>query len=166
AATAHGRLQLRGQRLQPGHAEAAALGEPPMSAGELQACLARLCVDAAFRRLFELEGAATVAGYRLTAGEQEALLGIDRGQLAAFAAGLRAKRRAQLERGYPLLGRALPPAEQDRWFNRFHDLHPADPGDSPIEARLRFGRFLEAALAGDPKAPPYASDLARYERLR
>jgi hypothetical protein len=137
-----------------------------MSAAEMQACMGRLCVDGSFRRLFELEGAATLVGYRLTAGEQEALLAIDRRRLAEFAGGLRAKRQEQLGRGYPLLARALPPSEQKRWFDRFYDLHPADPGDSPLEGRLRFGRFLEESLSGDPDAPPYASDLARYERLR
>jgi hypothetical protein len=137
-----------------------------MSAAEMQACLARLCVDDSFRRLFELEPEAALAGYRLAAGEGEALRGIDREGLARFAACLKQKRRGPLERAYPLLFRAVAAAEMDRYHDRFFALHPADPADSPFAGRLKFGRFMEESLASDAAAPRYASDLARYERLR
>ena len=63
-----------------------------MSMAEMQACLARLYVDRAFRRLFALEPETVLREYRLSAEEAEALRALDGNALERFARSLRSKR--------------------------------------------------------------------------
>jgi hypothetical protein len=136
-----------------------------MSVAEMQACLARLYVDGAFRRLFALEPETVLGEYRLSAEEAQALRELDSPALERFARSLKSKRRRRFVATYPLLfGLASPAVE--RYYDRYYQLYPARRGGSFVTELLEFGRFMEDCLATDDEAPPFASDLARYERLR
>jgi hypothetical protein len=137
-----------------------------MSVAEFQACLSRLYLSAPFRRVFQLEPDAALAGYELNDAEKSALLGVDRDELRRVADSLLAKRRADLERGFPLLFGMLNAAVVERWVERYHAIHADVPGVPHTERWIQFGRFMEATLGGAAEAPPFAGDLARYERLR
>jgi hypothetical protein len=136
-----------------------------MSMAEMQACLARLYVDRAFRRLFAIEPETVFAQYRLSGEEAQALRDLDRPALERFARSLKSKRRRRFVATYPLLFGLGSPAV-DRYYDRYYQLYPARPGGSFVAELLEFGRFMEECLATDDEAPPFASDLARYERLR
>jgi hypothetical protein len=135
-----------------------------VSAFEVQSFLARLYVDESFRRLFDLEPAPLLEQYRLTGTERDELLGLDRQAVDRFARGLRRKRMGRLMRAFSLLSGHLDRALVRHYADRFYDLHPDDATQSPREQICRLGRFLEESLADDPDAPPYAADLAAYER--
>jgi hypothetical protein len=136
-----------------------------MSIAEMQACLARLYVERAFRRLFALEPETALGEYRLSAEEAQALRDLDRPALDRFARSLKSKRRRRFVATYPLLFGLASPAV-DRYYDRYYQLYPARRGGSFVAELLEFGRFMEDCLATDGEAPPFASDLARYERLR
>lgn len=131
----------------------------------MQDCLARLYVDGAFRRLFALEPETVLGGYGLSAEEAQALRDLDRAALERFARSLKSKRRRRFVATYPLLF-GLASAAVDRYYDRYYQLYPARRGGSFVAELLEFGRFMEECLATDDEAPPFASDLARYERLR
>lgn len=133
-----------------------------MSAAELQACAARLYVDATYRRLLGRDPGAALAEYRLTDEEQEALLGLDRERLELFASTLKQKRRSRLEEAYPALFRLQPP-DFAFYCDRYFQLRLAWPEGSPAEDAFAFGRFMADTLAATEEAPPWAADLARYE---
>jgi hypothetical protein len=135
-----------------------------MSNGEMQACLARLLVDEPFRRLLDADADAVLGGYILSAEEQQALLGIDRGQMHDFAASLIAKRRKRVERAYPMLFALIGPV-MARCYARFYHLYPAKPGQAYSQDVLDFGAFMEETLSDLDGVPAYASDVAKYERL-
>jgi len=130
----------------------------------MQACLARLYVDEPFRRWLLAERAAALEGYFLSPDERAALLSIDSGQLDDFAASLVAKRRKRVEHAYPMLF-ALDTPILRRCYSRFHHLFPSRPGDAPEQDILAFGTFMQETLPAIDLLPPYASDLAKYERL-
>ena len=134
-----------------------------MSLGEMEACLARIYVDEPFRRLFYLEPSKTLAEYLLTEQERAALQGIDRKMLEFFAGSLKSKRRKRVQRAYPILFRILG-ARMDRYYARYYQLHPAKPNHSGQQDPADFGAFMEETLARAEDAPPYAADVARYER--
>lgn len=135
-----------------------------MSVAEMQACLARLYVDDPFRKLFFLDQAAACEGYRLTEAEETALAGLDAKTVGFFAGSLKRKREGKIKSTYPLLYR-LNPAEIRRYYDRFYQLYPARPNVPYREDILQFGRFMEATLATAETVPPYAGDVAKYERL-
>ncbi|WP_165422926.1 glycosyltransferase [Ktedonosporobacter rubrisoli] len=135
-----------------------------MSIAEMQACLARLYVDDSFRMLFDLAPEASLDAYKLTDEEIAALKGIDKKMLQRFAASLKAKRRERLKYVYPLLFH-LPGIDINRYFTRFYHLYPAKPHDSTLSRIQEFGSFMEQCLTTDEDTPPYASEIARYERL-
>ena len=135
-----------------------------MSIAEMQACLARLYVDDTFRQLFYLEADTTLAGYKLTEEETTALKNIDQKMLDLFAAGLKTRRKKKFQATYQLLFQ-LNKAEMDRYFDRYYQLYPARPGQALLTQILEFGEFMEQTVAGDTEMPPYAADVARYERL-
>src|SRR5262245_41905094 len=135
-----------------------------MSLPEMQACLARLYVDRTARRLFALEPETVLAEYGLAADEAQALRALDLAALERFARSLRGKRRRRFAATYPLLfGLESPVVE--RYYNRYYQLYPARPGGAYASELLEFGRFVEECLAAEDEAPPFASDLAQYERL-
>ena len=135
-----------------------------MSIAEMQACLARLYVDDTFRQLFYRDTNTTLADYKLTQAETTALKSIDRKMLDLFAAGLKTRRKKKFQATYQLLFQ-LNKAEMDRYFDRYYQLYPARPGQSTLTQILEFGEFMEQTVATDTDLPPYAADVARYERL-
>lgn len=135
-----------------------------MSAAEMQAYLARLYVDDSFRELSRLAPERTLAGYKLTEAEREAVRGLDASRLGFFATSLKNKRKQKLTQSYPALFR-LDAVWMDRYYDRYAQLYPARPEETVYDDILSFGRFMEDTLAGDPDFPPYASEVAKYERL-
>jgi hypothetical protein len=81
-----------------------------------------------------------------------------------FAHSLIAKRRRRVELAYPLLFAIDGPTIR-RYYARFYQLHPMTPQHGPGKDIDWFGAFLEGSLVGATHLPPYASDLAKYERL-
>lgn len=134
-----------------------------MSVNELQACLARIYVDETFRTLYYRDPAAALSGYRLAEAEQHALASLDRRLLEVFADSLRRKRMKILEVAFPILfsiGR-----EEILWYyRRFFQLYPIHEHRSAYRDVVDFGRFIEESLVGAETMPPYASDVAKYER--
>lgn len=135
-----------------------------MSAGEMQSFLARLYVDAPFRRLFHMDPASLLADYRLDAAEAQTLRGLDARMLDYFSASLLHKRRKRVEHAYPLLFRLDRPA-MEHLFDRFHQLFHASPRQTVVQDALAFGEFLEQSVVDTPPWPDFCADLARYERL-
>ena len=136
-----------------------------MSLGEMQACLARLYVDESFRRLCALDPGA-LREYRLAPDEEQALRTLDRGQLENFARSLRNKRRRRAERAYPITvpcwtprdGALLRPV-----LSIARGQHAAAAHLSGCDRFRRVHRGIADGSAG--VVPPYARDLARFERL-
>lgn len=135
-----------------------------MSAAEMQACLARLYVDDAYRKLFDLAPETPMDDYQLTHDELAALKSIDKKMLNHFAAVLKGKRREKFQTAYPLLFK-VPGIDINRYYNRFYHLYSAKPHEPFLSQALVFGEFIEDCLAAETDIPSYASDLARYERL-
>lgn len=135
-----------------------------MSVAEMQACLARLYVDDAYRKLFHLAPETPESDYQLTQDELHALQNIDKKMLNLFAHQLKAKRKEKLRSAYPLLF-VLPCIDIDRYYNRFYHLYPAKPHEPFLAQALAFGEFMEESLAAETEIPPYACELARYERF-
>jgi hypothetical protein len=135
-----------------------------MSAAEMQAYVARLYVDDTFRQLSELAPELTLAGYKLTAAEQEAVCGLDRPMLAFFAASLKSKRKNKVLQAYPALFR-MDAATMDRYYDRYVQLYSARPEETVFDDIVAFGHFIAATLDGDPDLPAFASEVAHYERV-
>ncbi|MDI6103347.1 Os1348 family NHLP clan protein [Actinoplanes sp. NEAU-A12] len=134
-----------------------------MTTSELQACLARLYVDDAFRELFLRWPEAALQGYELDPVEDRAVRGLDVAALRFFAASLRNKRVKRFRHAYPALF-ALGHPHVDRLAARYHQVCGDDGRLGIHEDILAFGRFIERCAAGDDILPPYVSDLARFER--
>jgi hypothetical protein len=130
----------------------------------MQSFLARLYVDAPFRRLFHADSDSLLAEYELDGAEKQALLGLNAGMLDYFAASLLHKRRKRVEHAYPLLFRLNRPA-MERLFARFHQLFHARPRQTVIQDALDFGEFVEQSVVDTAPWPEFCPDLARYERL-
>ena len=135
-----------------------------MSIGEMQACLARLYVDESFRRLFRLDPAATIEGYRLGDAESMALRNLDPRVLDHFARSLIGKRRRRMERAYPLLF-AIDGREMRHYYARFYHVHPAQPYEDEHQTIIDFGLFMEESLPQVAHLPAYTAEVAKYERL-
>jgi len=135
-----------------------------MSIGEMQACLARLYVDEPFRRLLHIEPEKALEEYGLTPDESAALQGIDRKMLEYFAASLRNKRKKRIQRAFPMTFK-LDRVKIERYYRRYYQLHTARPHQLPHQDVMEFGAFMEESFAQADDLPPYAADLARYERL-
>jgi hypothetical protein len=135
-----------------------------MGIGEMQACLARLCVNEPFRKLFYVDPTAALDGYGLTREESDALREVDRNMLDLFANSLVGKRGKRVEQAYPLLF-AHHGAAMWRCYSRFYQLYPARPSQPRYQDVVDFGMFLEETLPQVENVPAYATDLARYERL-
>jgi hypothetical protein len=134
-----------------------------MSVAETQAALARLYADGAFRAWFEHAPADALAKYDLTDSERAAIESVDRKMLAMFADALRGKWRGRIVPAFPLSAAVCGDKVND-YFDRYYDLHPAQPGMSSTEQIIAFGRFLAETIAVDRSLPAYAADLCRYER--
>jgi hypothetical protein len=135
-----------------------------MSVAEMQACLARLYTEDAYRKLFELAPEASFQGYLLTDEEKQVLLGLDKKLLSYFAASLKMKQQERLRSAYPATFHLLEGPIR-RYVNRFFELYPTKPHEDASTRMVDFGTFIEQCLATDDAAPPYASEVAKYERL-
>lgn len=135
-----------------------------MSVAEMQACLAQLYVDDAFRKLFYLEPETTLKEYKLTQKESDAIKGINREMLDVFAEVLKRKRKKRFQAAYPLLFRLVGEGI-NRYFERYYRLYLAKPNESTSQQMLFFGEFMEQSLSCDEDYPPYTSELAQFERL-
>jgi glycosyltransferase involved in cell wall biosynthesis len=81
------------------------------------------------------------------------------------ARSLKGNREAKLRAHFPLLYQCVPEPQMRRHCSRFSELDSEHPYEPLSAALARFGLFMEETLATDPDAPPYAADVARYERL-
>ena len=133
-----------------------------MTVAETQAALARLSTDETYLSWFELAPETALDKYVLTEQERATIKGIDRKLLRTFAASVKAKRRKKIVGAFPLCQKVCH-EQTSRYFDRYYDLHPAEPG-VPTEVQVAsFGRFLADCLAADPSAPAYAAALCRFE---
>lgn len=135
-----------------------------MSVAEMQAYLARLYTSDPFRKLFELDPDITLSDYTLADDEINALKQIDIQMLNLFAGTLKNKRKKRVLAAYPLLFK-LAGVNMQKYYNRYYNLYPAKPHEESLPQVVAFGEFMEQSLATDEDAPPYSSDLVRYERL-
>jgi len=133
-----------------------------MTVADMQAALARISADEAYRSWFELAPEAALDKYSLTESERSALKSIDTKLMGIFAASLKSKREHWITKAFPLC-RQVCGEQLARYFGRFYDLHPAEPGVDWAAQVASFGRFLADCLAVDPSVAPYAVDLCRYE---
>ena len=135
-----------------------------MSLVEMHSVLARLYVDGTFLESFCAGPGQALARYDLTPREATALAGIDRDAIRKYAASLRSKTRARFEHAYRLL-LALDAAAFHKYYLRFYELRPIRPYESFSGPTAELGQFLERSFADNPEVPPYAAELARYQRL-
>ncbi len=135
-----------------------------MSIPEMQACLARLYLDELFRRLLARDPESALQAYGLSAEEEAAIRELDATRLEFFATSLKNKRRKRIARAFPLLFRVAAD-EVEHQYNRYHALYMPKSRRSIHQDVLDFGEFIEDSLAIAPGIPPWACDVARYERL-
>ncbi|HEY2295250.1 MAG TPA: hypothetical protein VGM86_31490 [Thermoanaerobaculia bacterium] len=130
----------------------------------MHSVLARLYVDGAFLESFCAGPDQALARYDLTPRETAALTGIDRDAIRKYASSLRMKTEGRFENMYRLL-LTLAADAFHKYYLRFFELRtirPYETFDGPI---VELGQFLESSFAGNPEVPPYAAELARYQRL-
>ncbi|WP_166427280.1 PqqD family peptide modification chaperone [Nonomuraea mesophila] len=135
-----------------------------MTMAETQAALARLYVDEAFRGWFAHAPDEALRKYELTEPEKDTLKAIDKKMVALFAQTLRDKRRGRLVATFPLTSRVCGREIVGRYFERYYDLHPAQPNMLVAEHAMAFGRFLVDCIAITASLPSYATDLCQYEQ--
>ncbi|MGP3931784.1 glycosyltransferase [Nonomuraea sp. KM88] len=135
-----------------------------MTMAETQAALARLYVDEAFRGWFAHAPEEALRKYELTEPEKDTLKAIDKKMVDLFAQTLRDKRRGRLVATFPLTSRVCGREVVGRYFERYYDLHPAQPNMLVAEHAMAFGRFLVDCIAVTASLPSYATDLCRYEQ--
>ena len=126
--------------------------------------LAHLYTDDDFRKLWSLAPDASFETYLLTETEKQALRAIDKKLLEYFATSLKMKQQERLRSVYSATF-ALPEALVQRLLNRFYHHYPARPHEDAFTRVVDFGMFMEQSLTQDDLAPPYASEIAKYERL-
>ena len=131
-----------------------------MGLAEVQAALARLSVDPAFRHRFFADPTSAGAELGLDFDECQNLARIPRKQVEQFAQSLRRKRRDQVRRAIPIAARAI----GGRFVELFEQYALASvPRGSKAELDDAL-RFVEAiGRSADGIEPPWAVDLARYE---
>lgn len=134
-----------------------------MGLAKIQAALARISVDPAWRDRFYRDPIAVGAEVGLSADEARDLTGIDRRQVEAFAGSLRRKRKGQVRRTVPIAARAL----GDRYgllFDQYADEAPPRGSRADLDDALGFVKAL--ARFSDRDRPAWVVDLARYELTR
>ncbi len=131
-----------------------------MGLAEIQAALARLSVDPAFRHRFSADPTAAGGALGLDFDECRNLARISTKQVEQFAQSLRFKRQSQVRRAIPLAARALGGRFVELFENYALESTPrgskADLDDA-VEFVEALGRWA------DRIEPPWAIDLARYE---
>jgi hypothetical protein len=135
-----------------------------MSLGEVYSALARLYTDEPFLESFCARPEQILSSYDLTPREAAALAGIDRDAVTKYASSLRSKTRGRFEHAYRLL-LALDAAAFNKYYLRFYELRPIRPYETFNGPIVELGQFFEGSFTDNPEVPPYAADLARYQRL-
>jgi len=135
-----------------------------MSVSEMQACLARIYVDDAFRKLFFMDNTYAKERYGLSDLELNSLRGLNVSRLEIFAASLRNKRKEQMNRGYPALFK-VNPSSMETYFYRYTQLVHVNPSLPVASDLIDFGLFIEETLRASEGLPDYMLALARFERL-
>lgn len=135
-----------------------------MSMVEMQAALARLYVDGPFLEQFCSDPGAALVDYDLTPRESAALAGIDRDAIRKYAGSLRVKTWSRFRVPYRLV-RTLDTGITFRYFKRFFELRTIQSNEPFYRPTIELGEFFERSFSGNPELPPYASELARYEKL-
>lgn len=127
-----------------------------MGLRETQTLLARLFTDAALRRAFFENPAATAAGFGLDPAEADRLSRLDRRAVDDFARSLLGKRALDARKALPLTAKALGAAFDPLLFEAIEG--------PPASARHRAdAAALASLLAARPGEPLWIGDLARYE---
>jgi hypothetical protein len=133
-----------------------------MGLAQVQAALARLYTDAAWRASFLADPEAAGATLGLAAAEARQLAGLAPAQVELVAGSLRRKRLTEVVKLLPLSHRALGPRfaalfwrHADAYLPRGTKRHRADA--------LAFTAYLARAARAEPLDPPWAADLLAYE---
>jgi hypothetical protein len=131
-----------------------------MGLAAIQAALARLSVDPAFRQRFFADPMAAGNELGLDCDESQNLARIPRKQVEQFAQSLHRKRRDQVRRAIPLAARAM----AGRFVELFEQYAvQSTPRGAKADLDDAIG-FVEAiGRRNDPLEPAWAFDLARYE---
>lgn len=134
----------------------------------LQDALASLATDARVRSRFFTSPEEALAPFHLSQKERDALLGIPRARLEAFAASLLAKRWHEASRVLPLTCKVSP-----RIGERYRAWVASDPASAHdtiltpgADEALRALPAMRTALARDAAEACYAADLFAFEVLR
>lgn len=130
----------------------------------MQSALTRLYTSGPFFEWFCIDPDTVLDQYDLTPREASAIAGIDREAVKRFAISLRFKTWGRFKSPYRLV-HAVDTLTVRKYFMRFYQLRPIRPNEAFYDPNLEFGEFLERSFSGNPEMPPYAGDLARYERL-
>lgn len=144
-----------------------------MSAGNLQAALARVLVDDQVLRSLHDDPEALRARFGLTADQLAVLRGLDARRVELTARVGRAKRLDFLGRGLPATLRALQLAGQHATLHDFVRETWAPVETAAISRALsesrRFARYLarrSAEAKAEPGLPPWVPDLAAFEIVK
>jgi glycosyltransferase involved in cell wall biosynthesis len=101
---------------------------------------------------------------RVLAGPEVAAIGeLDRRLAASLTSAVAPRRKQLLREAYSLLFR-LEPRQMERYVERHYRQQPKRMEGPASDDILAFGEFMERTLVKDASTP-FASDLARYERL-
>jgi hypothetical protein len=131
-----------------------------MGLAEIQAALARLSVDPAFRHRFFADPTSAGGELGLDFDECQNLARIPRQQVEQFAHSLRHKRRDQVRRAIPLAARAI----GDRFIALFEQYAiESAPRGSKADLDDVVGFVAAIGRRNAKIEPPWAVDLARYE---
>lgn len=135
-----------------------------MSLLAVQSLLARLYTDSAFRTRFFDDPGAACREFPLTAGEEQQLAGLDRGQVERFARSLRQKRLGLVRELLPGTAQLLGTQFAERFFE-YCESQPS-ARERVEEARVFAAYLLTAALDHRPDETMLLVDLLRCEQLR
>lgn len=130
-----------------------------MALQHLQAVLARLYLDSAYRERFFAGPEAALRDEPLLEAERSQLLGLDQRQVERFARSLQSKRREAIREFVPATAHALGNGFRSR-FARYAEQHRSTP--EPLPDALQFAGYV----AGQPDLPDWPRELARLDRLR
>ena len=130
-----------------------------MALQHLQAVLARLYLDSAYRERFFADREAALRDEPLAEEERRQLLALDHRQVERFSRSLQSKRRDAVREFVPATANALGDAYRPR-FAAYADAHLSTP--EPLPDALQFAGYV----AAQPDLPLWPRELARLERLR
>jgi hypothetical protein len=133
-----------------------------MGLAQVQAALARLYTDAAWRADFLADPEGAGAGLGLDAAEVRQLAQLGPGQVQLVAGSLRRKRLNEVVKLLPLSHRALGPRFAALFWQHADAYLPRGTKRHRDDA-LAFAAFVARAARVEGLEPPWAADLMRYE---